>query len=209
MNRLFLTISMLFALTHCWTPTQNYNYQNYPVYFDDLYHGRPRNRGPGNHGPLDNQLTRSAMRSLLNPAQGPNVRTHSGQFDFKKQWNKEFGYNFLGIEAIQENIGCRARCRRLSEEPVCGENMTRYFNSCDAECDQVTYNTDDLRYNKTCCCKDNEMSLAAGMVHCIAKFDWVRGSGEPPKMILNTCLMNCLEKSGDKVAQDNDMVHPC
>jgi hypothetical protein len=159
--------------------------------------------------PMQNQLTASAMRSLLNPASDPNLRSHGGKTNFTKQWNQEFGYNFLGIEAIQENIGCRARCRRLSEEPVCGVNMTRYFNSCDAECDQVEYNSTDLRYGNTCCCKDHEMSLTAGKVYCIAEPDWLRSSGIAPKLILNACLMVCLEKSGDSVAQNGDIAHPC
>lgn len=209
MLRFILTLSILSSLTYCWAKQQVYNYQNYPLHFDDLYHGRPRNRGPYGGTPMENQLTASAMRSLLKPARGPNVRLNGGKTNFTKQWNKEFGYNFLGIEAVQENIGCRARCQKLSEDPVCGENMTRYFNSCDAECDQVKYNSKDLRYDNTCCCKDYQMSLKAGKVHCIADQDWKRKSGIAPKMILNDCLMVCLEKFGDKVAQNGDKVHSC
>lgn len=187
-----------------------YNFQNYPLHFDALYHGKPRNRGPPGHGgPMENQLIRSAMRSLLNPATGPGVRSGSRKDNFTKEWNKEFGYNFINIEAVQENVGCRARCRKMDENPVCGSNMTRYFNSCDAECDQVKYTTNNLRYNNACCCYDSEMTLEASKVYCVAERGWTKSSSVIPKMIINKCLFVCLEKNGNKIAQNNDKVYPC
>lgn len=208
--KLILLASLLAASTVATTPGYNYNFQNYPLYYDDLYHGRPRRGGGpfgGGESPLSNQLTRSALRSLMRPAVDPNVRNH-GMGSYRSEWNKELGYDFLNLEAFQENIGCRARCRRLSEEPVCGDNMTRYFNSCDAECDQVTYNSTNLRYNKMCCCDESWLSLHSGNVFCVAEVGWVKGN-TPPKMIINQCLLVCLEKFGEKVNQENDQIYPC
>lgn len=188
-----------------------YNFQNYPVHFDHLYRGKPRSAAtPGFGGPMKNQLLHSAMRSLLNPATDPGTRSGSTKDNFRKEWNKEFGYSFINIEAVQENIGCRARCRRLDENPVCGvNNMTRYFNSCDAECDQEEYSTTTLRYNNVCCCQDSEMSLLAGKVFCVAETGWTKGSNTPPKMIINKCLFVCLEKKGHSIAQNGDRIYGC
>jgi hypothetical protein len=204
-KHLFLTSLFIASM---WSQNlYNYNYQNYPVYFDHLYQGRAAQTG-GLQGstPLNNMLTRSAMRSLLSPAVSPNVQTNNSSFI--KEWNNRFGYNFLSIEAIQENIGCRARCRRLDESPVCGDNMTRYFNSCDAECDQVTYGTANLRYNNSCCCLENQMALTSGSVFCVVELPFDKSTGTP-KMILNSCMLTCLQKNGQNVAQNSDTVVPC
>ena len=209
MLKVLLSSALLFTVLAAQSNSNhyNYNFQNYPLYFDQLYQGRPARSGPfAGSTPLDNMLLRSTMRSLLRPAVDPNRRTSNTSF--LKEWNNRFGYNFMGIEAVQENIGCRARCRRLSESPVCGANMTRYFNSCDAECDQVTYGTENLRYNNQCCCLDSQMSLTAGNVFCVAPLPFNKQT-DTPKMILNDCLLTCLQKSGDNVAQNNDSVVPC
>lgn len=190
------------------TSSYNYNFQNYPVYFDHLYHGRhaTNNSASGQSG-LNNMLTQSALTSLLNPAVSTNVR--SNNVNFMNEWNNRFGYNFLSLEAVQENIGCRARCRRLSESPVCGDNMTRYFNSCDAECDQVTYGTGNLRYNNQCCCLDSQMSLESSEVYCVSDQTNFDKSIHTPKMILNECLLICLQKNGDSVTQNSDSIFGC
>jgi len=207
MSKLLLISSLLIWTTLAQNNYYSYNYQNYPVQFDHLYHGRPANRGPlGGNTPMDNMLLQSAMRSLMKPGVDPNRRTSSTSF--LKEWNQRFGYNFMSIEAIQENIGCRARCRRLTESPVCGDNKTRYFNSCDAECDQVTYNTNLLRYNKSCCCYDDQMSLLTGKVSCVVENSSDR-RGTAPFMIVNKCLHECLTKRGHSLAQDNHIVVNC
>ena len=206
MIKQILLASLFVAATLSQNDYYNYNYQNYPLYYDHLYQGRANRGGPmAGSTPLDNQLLRSTMRSLLRPAVDPNRRTSNTSF--LKEWNNRFGYNFMSIEAIQENIGCRARCRRLSESPVCGDNMTRYFNSCDAECDQVTHGTENLRYNNSCCCLDSQMSLTSGNVFCVAALPFNKTG--TPKMILNDCLLTCLQRNGDNVAQENDSVIPC
>lgn len=208
MIKLFLVASLFAAGTLSQDNYYNYNYQNYPLYFDHLYQGRPvRGSTLSGSTPLDNMLLQSTMRSLLRPAVDPNRRV--SRSSFLKEWNDRFGYNFTSIEAVQENIGCRARCRRLSESPVCGENMHRYFNSCDAECDQVTYNTENLRYNNTCCCTDSMMPLTSGNVYCVVELPWIKGTSGAPKMVLNECLLLCLQKNGDSVAQNNDSVVVC
>ena len=207
MLKILLTSALLICLTSAQNNYYNYNYQNYPVHFDHLYQGRPANRGPlGGNTPMDNMLLQSAMRSLIRPGVDPNRRT--SRTSFLKEWNQRFGYNFMSIEAVQENIGCRARCRRLSESPVCGDNKTRYFNSCDAECDQVGYNTSNLRYNNSCCCYDNQMSLASGAVYCVVDSTFVKATSQP-FMVVNSCLLECLTKRGDSLAQDNHKVISC
>ena len=213
MLKLLFTSALLATLISAQTSNYyNYNYQNYPVYFDHLYQGRHAGASGaygglnGGSTQLNNMLLRSTMRSLLSPAVSPNARTTNTSF--VNEWNNRFGYNFLSLEAIQENIGCRARCRRLSESPVCGDNMTRYFNSCDAECDQVTYNTTNLRYSNNCCCMDNQMALTSGSVFCVVTLPFDKSTGTP-KMILNSCLLTCLQKNGDNIAQNGDSVVPC
>ena len=207
MSKILLITTLFCSVAWAQTNYYNYNYQNYPVHFDQLYHGRPANRGPlGGNTPMDNMLLQSAMRSLMNPGVDPNRRT--SRTSFLKEWNTRFGYNFMSLEAVQENIGCRARCRRLSESAVCGDNKTRYFNTCDAECDQVTYNTENLRYNNTCCCFDNQMSLASGNVFCVVSLPFNKNT-QAPKMIVNSCLLECLTKNGHSLAQDNHTVMPC
>ena len=208
MSKLLLVSSLFIWTALAQNNYYNYNYQNYPVHFDHLYQGRPANRGPlGGNTPMDNMLLQSAMRSLIRPGVDPNRRT--SRTSFLKEWNQRFGYNFMSIEAVQENIGCRARCRRLSESAVCGDNKTRYFNSCDAECDQVTYNTSMLRYNNTCCCTDDQMSLTTGSVTCVVSGTTFDKATQQPLMVVNSCLHECLTKSGDSLAQDNHSIFPC
>lgn len=208
MQKILLTTALLCALASAQTPYYRYNYQNYPLHFDALYQGRPPSRGPyGGNTPLDNMMLQSVMRSLLAPGVDPNRRVT--RTNFLKEWNNRFGYNFMSLEAVQENIGCRARCRRLSESPVCGDNKTRYFNSCDAECDQVTSNTSNLRYNNTCCCYDNQMALTAMKVFCVVGPTWKKGTGTLPNMIVNSCLYECLTKMGHSLTQGSDVVRPC
>lgn len=208
MNKVLLTTALLFAFASAQTEYYRYNYQNYPVSFDALYHGRPASRGPfGGNTPLDNMLLQSVMRSLINPGVDPNRRV--SRSNFLKEWNNRFGYNFMSLEAIQENIGCRARCRRVTESPVCGSNKTRYFNTCDAECDQVISSISLLRYNNTCCCNDDQMSLVSGRVFCVIESGWTKASNEPPKMIVNSCLYECLTKMGHSLAQNSDVVRGC
>lgn len=211
MQKILLTIALFCALVSSQTQYYRYNYQNYPLHFDSLYQGRPANRGPyGGNTPLDNMMMQSALRSLLNPGVSPNRRV--SRTNFLKEWNTRFGYNFMSLEAVQENIGCRARCRRISESAVCGDNKTRYFNSCDAECDQITYNTSMLRYNNVCCCNDNQMSLLTSDIFCVVAPTWVKGTttaGLGPKMIVNGCLLECLTKMGHSLAQGSDVVRPC
>ena len=115
----------------------------------------------------------------------------------------------MTLDAVRENIACRAKCRSLTEAPVCGTNMTRYFNKCDAECDLVTYSTDNLRYNKRCCCSSDMMSLDSGKVYCVVQLPWAKGNGTPPKMVVNGCILNCLQKSGDKIAQGTNSLVGC
>lgn len=229
MLRHLLVFSLFCVSTLSWAQGYKYNYLNYPVQFNQLNHGTPSQGGHGHthkhthkgqttqvngQGPfggnslMKNQLTKSVLRSLLTPATNPNPTSGiSGNKSFSDQWNQEFGYNFLNIEAVQENVGCRAKCRRMDESPVCGDNMTRYFNSCDAECDQVKYNTVDLRYNKMCCCKENMMTLNSGSVFCVVPANWVKTV--PPNMVVNECLLVCLQKKGDMIAQGSDMIVPC
>jgi len=211
MLRHLLICSLFVASAFTWAKQYNYNYQNYPLHFDDLYHGsRQHGNSPfGGDSIMNNQLTKSALRSLINPAHSPGV--HGGlnpKGSFTKQWNQELGYNFINHEAGQENVGCRARCLKMTESPVCGSNMTRYFNSCDAECDQVTYGTDMLKYNNMCCCLKESMSLDIGKLYCVVEKQWNKLT-TVPKMIVNECLMVCLERKGMKLNQDDDKVVPC
>lgn len=208
MQKLILICSILTISVVSQTQYYNYNYQNYPVHFDQLYQGRPANGGAfGNNTPMDQMLLQSAMRSLIKPGVSPNQRV--SRSSFLNEWNSRFGYNFMSLEAVQENIGCRARCRRMSSSPVCGDNMTRYFNSCDAECDQVSYGTENLRYNNRCCCTDDMMALTSSSLYCVVTLPWTKGGADAPKMIMNHCMMNCLQKNGDSIAQDNDSIVGC
>lgn len=210
MQKFILATALLCVSVSAQTQQYSYNFQRYPFDFNSLYHGRPAQRSSSpyeNNSALNNLLAQSALRSLLNPGVSPNRRV--SRSNFLKEWNNRFGYNFMSLEAVQENIGCRARCRRLTESPVCGDNKTRYFNSCDAECDQVKYNTNTLRYNNTCCCDDNQMLLTTGNVFCVVDTSWVKGATPGPKMILSSCLLECLTKMGDSITQNGDVIRPC
>ena len=221
MSKLLILICLFSAPLIAQENSYYYNYQNYPTHFGQIYNGHGGHGGHGGQGmgggyggnpyggntSLNNVLLRSVMGSLVRPGVSPNNRTSKN--DFLKLWNQRFGYNFLSLEAVQENIGCRARCRRMSHSPVCGANRTRYFNSCDAQCDQVTYETSTLRYNKMCCCDDNSMDLTAGNVMCVVDNTYHPVTNNAVKMILNRCMYMCLEAHGDKVAQNSDMVVSC
>jgi hypothetical protein len=124
------------------------------------------------------------LKSLISPTASPND-TFASSGDFVNLWNTKFGYNLTSIGAIQENIGCRTRCLRLTESPVCGSNGTRYFNSCDAECDQVTYGTANLRYNNKCCCNDDDVNMTVNNLHCYTV-------GGTMTMVVTRCMMKCL-----------------
>ena len=208
MLKIFLTLALISLPLSAQNQYYNYNFQNYPVHFDQLYHGRAASGGAfGNNSPMDQMLLQSAMRSLIKPGVSPNQRV--SKTSFLNEWNSRFGYNFMSLEAVQENIGCRARCRRMSSSPVCGDNMTRYFNSCDAECDQVTYGTSNLRYNNRCCCTDNMMALTSGNLYCVVNMPWTKASATPPFLVVNYCIMNCLQRSGDSLAQGSHSVVGC
>lgn len=159
--------------------------------------------------PSNNLLLQSVLQSLLGQASTQAATQTVSPVSFLDQWNAKFGYNFMSLESVRQNISCRARCRSLTESPVCGVNMTRYFNSCDAECDQVTYSTDNLKYNKRCCCSSDMMSLVAGNVYCVVQLPWVKGSTSLPKMVVNGCILNCLQKSGNMITQGTDSVVGC
>lgn len=200
----------MIANAFTWESKYNYNYQNYPVHFNDLFHGPGPDQGPfGGDSIMNNQLIKSAMRSLINPAKSPGAHKGLGpNASFRNQWNKELGYSFLNHSAGQENIGCRARCLKMEESPVCGSNMTRYYNSCDAECDQVTYGTSMLRYNNMCCCDEDSLSLKIGHLHCIVKSGFNKNNNRP-KLIVNKCMYQCLEKKGESLVQENYTAIPC
>ena len=178
-----------------------YTYNKHPLHSSDFHyanaltpgHSHAGGHGSSIYGSTNPQVSQSMLdlilRSLVNPAASPNT-TVSSSSDFVRLWNTQFGYNFTSIGAIQENIGCRARCLRLTESPVCGVNGTRYFNSCDAECDQVSYSTANLRYNNKCCCDDNEISAAVGDLFCLT--DPLANGGTVYYLSVTRCMMKCL-----------------
>ena len=196
MKAIFILGTILIQTTLC-LDSYNYNYQIYPLHFSDFHYANAQANnhshagGHSIYGSTNPQISQSMLdlilRSLVNPAASPN-NTVSSTGDFVKLWNSQFGYNFTSIGAIQENIGCRARCLRLDESPVCGVNGTRYFNSCDAECDQISYSTDNLRYNDKCCCSDSEISVAAGELFCLRDSVTVASY----YLSVTKCMMKCL-----------------
>ena len=167
-----------------------YNYQLYPSHQGGNtqagYHSHVG--GHSIYGGTNTQTSQSMLdlilKSLISPTASPND-TFSSSGDFVNLWNTKFGYNLSSIGAIQENIGCRTRCLRLSESPVCGTNGTRYFNSCDAECDQVSYGTGNLRYNNKCCCDDTEVQLSMNTLSCYTV-------NSQQLMVVTQCMMKCL-----------------
>ena len=114
MQKLILICSIL--TVSVFSQYYNYNYQNYPVHFDQLYHGQAASGGAfGNNSPMDQMLLQSAMRSLIKPGVSPNQRV--SKTSFLNEWNNRFGYNFMSLEAVQENIGCRACLLYTSPSP--------------------------------------------------------------------------------------------
>ena len=205
--KITVILALVFTSTLC--VTYNYNYQLYDLFQHQLRQGPAHPASPfgASTSPMNAAAIQLALKSLLSPSVSPNTSVSST--NFLKSWNSEFGYNFASLGAVQENIGCRARCQRLSEVPVCGDtNFVRYYNACDAECDQETYNTSNLRYNNNCCCTDASLSLDKGDLVCIS--DSLSELGDSHlKMVLNQCLAKCLTQNGDKLEQDNDFSVPC
>ena len=195
MKGIFILGAILIQTALCQSK-QLYNYQIFPVNSADFHYANAQSNahshagGHSVYGSTNPQISQSMLdlilRSLVNPAASPN-NTVSSTGDFVKLWNSQFGYNFTSIGAIQENIGCRARCLRLDESPVCGVNGTRYFNSCDAECDQISYSKDNLRYNNKCCCSDDEISAKIYSLACL--IDSVNGDYY---LNVTRCMMKCL-----------------
>ena len=195
MKAIFILGTILIQTTLC-LDSYNYNYQIYPLHFSDFHYANAQANnhshagGHSIYGSTNPQISQSMLdlilRSLVNPAASPN-NTVSSTGDFVKLWNSQFGYNFTSIGAIQENIGCRARCLRLDESPVCGVNGTRYFNSCDAECDQISYSKDNLRYNNKCCCSDDEISTKVDNLSCLQN-----DNTKDIYLSVTSCMMKCL-----------------
>lgn len=183
----------------------SYGYQTYP---DRTAHSHPFGHPGANPTPYPNQtMQQILMASLLNPAPHPQ-QTGTFNTNFQKAWQGHMGNDMINQGAIQQNVSCRADCRRQSEDRTCGSNMTLYFNECDAQCDEVTYSTENLRYNSQCCCTDEQMSLDQGKLTCVlaTQNDYSTAS---LRLVLNQCLTRCLTLNGDSLAQDNDMVSPC
>ena len=195
---MFILVAIMFQSTFA-----QYNYQNYPVQFSSLHNVYPVQSHPNNiYGSSGTQQNQQAMMELvLKSIAAPNVSlndTVNNTTDFVNMWNTQFGYNFSSIGTIQENIGCRARCLRLDEKPVCGSNGFRYFNSCDAECDQVTHNTTNLRYNKKCCCDDIEVVETNGSLMCLRTT-----AGGTSFLTVTQCMYKCL-RMDDSSAYGSD-----
>lgn len=205
-NRIsILTIALIFGSSLQWSGYQ-YGYQTYP---DRTQHSHPYGHPGATPVPGPNSdMSQLIMSSLLNPAANPSSNLKGS--DFLKAWNEQYGYSMTELGAVQENIACRTKCRRMEQEPVCGDyNMTRYFNSCDAECDQVTFNKVNLRYDDKCCCTEAMMSLEVGNLVCVAEKGNI-SSNSDLKLVLNQCLANCLTKTGDELNQrDIDEVVSC
>lgn len=191
----------------CATIKTNYTY-SYQAYPDRVAHSHPFGHAGAYPTPYPNSTMQSLlMASLLNPAAYP-LNTGTTNTNFQKAWNDHLGNDLVNNGAIQQNLSCRAECRRQAESPVCGSNMTRYFNECDAQCDQITYSTENLRYNDRCCCDEDDLSLAQGNLTCVLATanDFTNVS---TRLIVNRCLANCLTQNGDSLAQGSDIVSPC
>lgn len=204
-----ITLAMALQTTFAWSGYQ-YGYQTYP---DTIQHSHPYGHPGAYPVPAPTvDMTQLIMSSMIDPAQNPGH--HLKGRDFLKSWNERYGYNMVELGAVQENIACRTKCRRLESSPVCGDyNKIRYFNSCDAECDQVTYNTNNLRYNNKCCCSEDELSLEQGDLVCVSRNNGDTSVGTTGntvlKLILNQCMANCLTQNGVSLAQNDDYVFPC
>lgn len=155
--------------------------------------------------PLYNQNSTAFMQNLLlainNASTTASATPTNASDSFKNQWNAYFGHNLTEVDATAGNIGCRGRCQKLTSAPVCGTNGIRYFNACDAQCDGISYNTTDLRFNNKCCCPAADLSITGDKRICIVKAGSSTLVNTNVFMVMSKCMYNCLSKSGDSVTQ--------